>query len=312
MLGALGARRATPPPPRCGRRRWRREACTSSHPEPVASARRGHRRRAAPPPRRAAASSTRCSCSSSRWASCPCVPPRSTSYSRAARSWSSTRSRIQLDKARSLSAAGRDLPEEPAVRRPSAIARTLEVDVAAGQFSARVARIRERDGLEALRRRDQQLRVRERGGHPPAPGARSGVQLREPDHRAAPRGGRAAAACRASRWSAIPLISTSLQEPVIVLAEPVQPGRRRRAGRGAGGGQPRPPVEQTSEMGQEGLFDVYVVDGRGRLVAHSDPDAPARETSTSRGRDRPPVRASPQGARRRHRPLHRATRRRGR
>ena len=27
----------------------------------------------------------------------------------------------------------------------------------------------------------------------------------------------------------------------------------------------------TQEMGQEGLFDVYVVDGRGHLVAHSDP-----------------------------------------
>ena len=28
----------------------------------------------------------------------------------------------------------------------------------------------------------------------------------------------------------------------------------------------------TEEMGQGGLFDVYVVDGRGRLVAHSDPE----------------------------------------
>ena len=27
----------------------------------------------------------------------------------------------------------------------------------------------------------------------------------------------------------------------------------------------------TKQMGQEGLFDVYVVDGRGWLVAHSDP-----------------------------------------
>ena len=57
----------------------------------------------------------------------------------------------------------------------------------------------------------------------------------------------------------------------MVLAEPIRPG----------GGGPQgvvlvvaslgPLWNTTRQMGQEGLFDVYVVDGRGWLVAHSDP-----------------------------------------
>jgi HD-GYP domain-containing protein (c-di-GMP phosphodiesterase class II) len=73
------------------------------------------------------------------------------------------------------------------------------------------------------------------------------------------------------------VISASLQEPVMVLSEPVRPGART-----SGDDAPvqgavlvlaslGPLWNMTREMGQGGVFEVYVVDGRGGLVAHSDP-----------------------------------------
>jgi len=73
----------------------------------------------------------------------------------------------------------------------------------------------------------------------------------------------------------------------MVLSEPVRPGSR---------GTPEdaevqgavlvlaslgPLWNMTREMGQGGLFDVYVVDGRGRLVAHSDPRRLERDLDVS-------------------------------
>jgi HD-GYP domain-containing protein (c-di-GMP phosphodiesterase class II) len=63
----------------------------------------------------------------------------------------------------------------------------------------------------------------------------------------------------------------------MVLSEPVRPGAR-----GAGDDAEvqgavvvlaslGPLWNMTRDLGQGGLFDVYVVDGRGRLIAHSDP-----------------------------------------
>ena len=99
-----------------------------------------------------------------------------------------------------------------------------------------------------------------------------------------------------------PVISTSLQEPVIVLAEPVKPGDGKVQGVVLVVASLGPLWTSTREMGQEGLFDVYVVDGRGHLVAHSDPKPPHRRPRRVRRRDRPPVPRVPR-ARRRHRAL---------
>ncbi len=67
-----------------------------------------------------------------------------------------------------------------------------------------------------------------------------------------------------------PVVSGSLKEPVLVMAQPV---------RGAGG--PRGVViavaslnrlwQMTRDIAQGGIMEVYVVDARGHVVAHSDP-----------------------------------------
>ena len=57
----------------------------------------------------------------------------------------------------------------------------------------------------------------------------------------------------------------------MLFAEPVTPGSRPVQGVVLGVASLGPLWTSTREMGQEGLFDVYVVDGRGHLVAHSDP-----------------------------------------
>jgi len=175
---------------------------------------------------------------------------------------------IQLDKARSLSQQVSTYLKS-LQSQTVAIARTLEVDTPRDQFAAKVARIREVDGLKRYVEGTSNFVsvsvVDVRGS-----GARSGVQLNEPIIEQLQTEG----VLRGLQDNAMvshPVVSTSLQEPVMVLAEPIRPG----------GGGPQgvvlvvaslgPLWNTTRQMGQEGLFDVYVVDGRGWLVAHSDP-----------------------------------------
>ena len=176
---------------------------------------------------------------------------------------------IQLDKARSLS-------QQVAIYLKSleaqvtAIARTLEVDVGPGQFQGRVARIREEEGLQRYIDGPSPfvyVSVVDAEGS----GARSGVQLLEPAiERLLEEGWRRGLENKA--MVSHPAISTSLQEPIIVLAEPVKPGNGKVQGVVLVVASLGPLWTSTKEMGQEGLFDVYVVDGRGHLVAHSDPN----------------------------------------
>jgi HD-GYP domain-containing protein (c-di-GMP phosphodiesterase class II) len=102
-------------------------------------------------------------------------------------------------------------------------------------------------------------------------GTASGVQLPEPAiedllHEGCVRG------IQGHSMASHPVISASLKEPVMVLAEPIKP---------AGGDDSEgvvlavaslgPLWSMTQQMAQEGLIEVYVVDGRGHLIAHSDP-----------------------------------------
>jgi len=175
---------------------------------------------------------------------------------------------IQLDKARSLSQQVSTYLKS-LQSQTVAIARTLEVDTPRDQFAAKVARIREVDGLKRYVEGTSNFVsvsvVDVRGS-----GARSGVQLNEPIIEQLQTEG-VLRGLQDNPMVSHPVVSTSLQEPVMVLAEPIRPG----------GGGPQgvvlvvaslgPLWNTTRQMGQEGLFDVYVVDGRGWLVAHSDP-----------------------------------------
>jgi HD-GYP domain-containing protein (c-di-GMP phosphodiesterase class II) len=175
---------------------------------------------------------------------------------------------IQLDKARSLS-------QQVSTYRKSleaqvtAIARTLEVDVAPGGFTRRVQTIREQEELQRYIDGPSPfvyVSVVDATGS----GARSGVQLLEPAiERLLQEGWQRGLENRA--MVSHPVISTSLQEPVMVLAEPVKPGKGPVQGVVLVVASLGPLWNSTKEMGQEGMFDVYVVDDRGHLVAHSDP-----------------------------------------
>jgi HD-GYP domain-containing protein (c-di-GMP phosphodiesterase class II) len=210
---------------------------------------------------------------------------------------------MQLDKARSLSQQV-SVYVKSLQSQVLAIARTLEVDVAPSAFAARVARIREEDGLrryvEDAASRLHYVSVVDATSS----GARSGVQLSEPAIEQLLREG-VSRGLQGRSMASHPVISSSLQEPVMVLAEPVIPGGARTAASpvpAAPGPSNDPPGSvgeapdsfrreakddvqgvvlvvaslgplwnMTRDLGQGGVFDVYVVDGRGRLVAHSDP-----------------------------------------
>jgi HD-GYP domain-containing protein (c-di-GMP phosphodiesterase class II) len=206
---------------------------------------------------------------------------------------------MQLDKARSLSQQV-SVYVKSLQSQVVAIARTLEVDVAPSAFAARVSRIRDDDGLrryvEDATSRFHYVSVVDASSS----GARSGVQLSEPAIEQLLREG-VTRGLQGRSMMSHPIISSSLQEPVMVLAEPVIPGGARAAGAASPvATPPRPPAPEavreepgsagtgvqgvvlvvaslgplwnmTRDLGQGGVFDVYVVDGRGRLVAHSDP-----------------------------------------
>jgi HAMP domain-containing protein len=198
---------------------------------------------------------------------------------------------MQLDKARSLSLQV-NVYVKSLQSQVVAIARTLEVDVAPSAFAARVARIRDDDGLrryvEDANSRFHYVSVVDASGS----GARSGVQLSEPAIEQLLREG-VSRGLQGKSMVSHPIISSSLQEPVMVLAEPVIPGGTRNAApanpaaeapREEAGSPPTsvqgvvlvvaslgPLWNMTRDLGQGGMFDVYVVDGRGRLIAHSDP-----------------------------------------
>jgi HD-GYP domain-containing protein (c-di-GMP phosphodiesterase class II) len=72
------------------------------------------------------------------------------------------------------------------------------------------------------------------------------------------------------------LVSTSLREPVLVIEEPVAPGGNVE-GVVLALVTLQPIRQMTKQSGERGLFEVYVVDGRGRLIAHSDPEEPLAE-----------------------------------
>jgi HD-GYP domain-containing protein (c-di-GMP phosphodiesterase class II) len=173
---------------------------------------------------------------------------------------------IQIDKARSLSQQV-SVFVQSLRSQVAAIARTLELDTNGQPFAARVQRIKETNGLVPYvsSGRFDYVSVVDASGS----GAQSGFQLQEPlIQQMLQEGFKTGLAGKP--YVSKPVVSTSLKEPVLMIAEPVRRGDQ---------------VEgvviviaslgrlwtMTREMAQEGAFDVYVVDDTGHLVAHSDP-----------------------------------------
>jgi HD-GYP domain-containing protein (c-di-GMP phosphodiesterase class II) len=173
---------------------------------------------------------------------------------------------MQLDKARSLS-------QQVAVYVKSlqahltAVARTLEVEASPAPFADRVARMRDAKALERYVGGESHFyyfSIVDATGS----GARSGAQLPEPAIAQMLQEGY----LRGLEGKAMvgpPLFSPSLQEPVVVLTEPVKPGAVQ--GVVLAVASLGPLWDMTKQMGEEGLVEVYIVDSRGRLVAHSNP-----------------------------------------
>jgi len=174
---------------------------------------------------------------------------------------------LQLNKARSLSQQVavyvRSLREQ--VRT---IARTLAAE--GGAFPARVGKIRDSKTLERFVGENSSLTyisVADASGS----GARSGFALAEPPIQQLLEEG-FVRGLEGRDMVSQPLLSQSLKEPVLVMSEPVKPaGASKVEGVVLGVGSLGPLWGMTKEMGEEGQIAVYVVDGRGWLVAHSDP-----------------------------------------
>jgi HD-GYP domain-containing protein (c-di-GMP phosphodiesterase class II) len=180
----------------------------------------------------------------------------------------------QLDKARLISTQVA-IYVESLRAQVAAIARTLEVDAGTTSFSARLARIREEEALARYLKTSASL-VYLAVLDPTGIGTQSGLDLRGDARLQEQLGEAVQRGLHGTAMISIPITSESLQEPVMVLEEPVRSGAKVQGVvlavaslqliRGI-----------TRESASSGLFEVYVVDNRGRLVAHSDPKRPLAE-----------------------------------
>ncbi len=149
------------------------------------------------------------------------------------------------------------------------IARTLEVDAGRMPFTERVIRIREQNALVPYLHDDKRL-VYLSVVDVEGVGAQAGLELQDAKlleqlQEGFQRGQ------NGRPLISVPVVSDSLQEPVIILAEPV-----RLAGRVLGIVLGVGSLQAIREMttASSGASEVYVIDQRGRIIAHSDPARP--------------------------------------
>ena len=149
------------------------------------------------------------------------------------------------------------------------IARTLEVDAGRMPFTERVIRIREQNALVPYLHDDKRL-VYLSVVDVEGVGAQAGLELQDAKlleqlQEGFQRGQ------NGRPMISVPVVSDSLQEPVIILAEPV-----RLAGRVLGIVLGVGSLQAIREMttASSGASEVYVIDQRGRIIAHSDPARP--------------------------------------
>ena len=208
------------------------------------------------------------------------VPLLGTAYDLVNRSRASlevNQKQIQLDKARSLSrqVAGYMQSLRSQVRL---IAQTLELE--GGSVSQRVQRMREYDLLAPMVGEKSDfvyLSVADAAGS----GAQYGISLSEPSLQRMLQQG-FSWAMEGKTEVSHPVFSTALQEPVVVFCTPVSYTKEK----GAQGvvlaiGTLVHLSAWAREMSEGGLWDVYVVDDRGHLIAHRDKEHLVREPDVS-------------------------------
>jgi HD-GYP domain-containing protein (c-di-GMP phosphodiesterase class II) len=198
--------------------------------------------------------------------------------------WSRSREILELDQKALQQDSAKSLSQQVAVyvrslqSQVTTVARTLEVTIPPGKFKERLAEIGRTHSLE-----------RYVGGTSPfyymsvvdagCSGERSGVQLpeaaiQESLHEGCIRG------AEGKSFESHPVVAASLQEPVAVFAEPLR-SNDAVVGVVVSVASLLPIWEMTQQMGHVGVMEVYIVDGRGYLIAHSDPKKVTEEPDQS-------------------------------
>jgi HD-GYP domain-containing protein (c-di-GMP phosphodiesterase class II) len=195
-------------------------------------------------------------------------------YSSSKESLHTNQQEMQLDKARVLSQQVA-LYVQSLHAQVATIARTLEIDAGREPFSERVTRIQKEKALGVYIEESNRLKYVSVADSRSGRSAWSGLELKDPDVQDMLQEGFQRGQHGTGMISPF-LVSTSLREPVLVIEEPVAP-----AGSVEGVVLAlvtlQPIRQMTRQSGERGLFEVYVVDGRGRLIAHSDPEKPLAE-----------------------------------
>jgi len=177
---------------------------------------------------------------------------------------------MQLDKARSLSSQVA-MYVQSLRDQVSVVARTLEIDAERVPFSERLARIRDQEALQRYVDDERFIYVNVVDAVSGI-GPWSGWRLQDPPVQSTLEEGFLRGQ-HGTPMVSVPVVSTSLQEPVLVLEEPVSAGGVVQGVVLAVASLQRIRL-MTAESGEQGLLDVYVVDNRGRLIAHSNAEMP--------------------------------------
>jgi HD-GYP domain-containing protein (c-di-GMP phosphodiesterase class II) len=207
------------------------------------------------------------------------VPLVWTSYelvSRSRQSIESDQKEWQLDKARLISSQV-SIYIEGQRSQVKTIARTLGVDAGPTSFAARLARIREEQALARyieLENPNSLVYVSVVDAATSA-GPQSGLDLQGDARLQEQLGEAVQRGLNGTAMISIPIVSESLKEPVVVLEEPVRSGGKVQGVVLAVASLQ--PIRQITQSTGGGIFEVYVVDNRGHLIAHSDPKRPLGE-----------------------------------
>ena len=190
-------------------------------------------------------------------------------YTTSRESIESNQKEWQLDKGRLISSQV-SIYVEGLRTQVAAIARTLEADPGATSFAARLTRMSQQRALDRLDVQHSASLVYVSVVDTTGIGAQSGWDLRGDARLQEQLGEAFQRGQRGTRMLSVPIASESLKEPVVVVGEPVVVGPRVE-GVVLAVGSLQPIREITRQSGSNGIFEVYVVDNRGRLIAHSDP-----------------------------------------